>query len=496
MLISILETQSSFLAGGVVYVVGDVGKPGGFLIENNDRLTVLQAIALAQGTNRTASQNKARLIRKTQKGREEMPIPVEAHSEWQESLIRHWKTAIFFSFLLAKARILPIAALKLLSALRAAWSFTTRYSDMSVETTKSAAQTCIAGSVRRRLVRGFGASALGPIVTLIIQVLKVPIFLHMWGARLYGEWLILSAIPIYLALSDIGFGNVAASDMTMHVAGGRHEAALETFQSTWVLICSISLIMMGLVSVGAWFVPWGAWMKLSVISDHCAAQVMLVFSAYVLFSLQNGILDSAFRCDGNYALGATSISIVRLSEAVIAIIPLLCGRGPLLVASTYLAVRAVGCVLLTLLVRRKSPWLRYGTTHANLASIRRLLSPAFAFMAFPIGNALSLQGLTVVIAMVLGPVAVVAFSTMRTLSRVGFQILTRSPAQCGRSCRPHLAQAISALPAACIAAHARLHLPCRWPAAWAWALSAPLFMAAGPGTPFVLIRSRSIFCCS
>lgn len=62
---------------GIVYVLGDVGKPGGFLIENNDRLTVLEAIALAQGTNRTASLNHARLIRKTDTGREEVPVPLK-----------------------------------------------------------------------------------------------------------------------------------------------------------------------------------------------------------------------------------------------------------------------------------------------------------------------------------------------------------------------------------------------------------------------------------
>lgn len=61
---------------GIVYVLGDVGKPGGFLIENNDRLTVMQAIALAQGTNRTASLNHAKLIRKTETGLEEMPVPL------------------------------------------------------------------------------------------------------------------------------------------------------------------------------------------------------------------------------------------------------------------------------------------------------------------------------------------------------------------------------------------------------------------------------------
>jgi len=61
---------------GIVYVVGDVGKPGGFVIESND-LSTLQAIALAQGVNKTASENKARLIRKTATGREEVALPLK-----------------------------------------------------------------------------------------------------------------------------------------------------------------------------------------------------------------------------------------------------------------------------------------------------------------------------------------------------------------------------------------------------------------------------------
>jgi polysaccharide export outer membrane protein len=62
---------------GIVYVLGDVGRPGGFLIENTDRLTVLQAIALAQGTNRTASLDHTKLIRKTSTGHEEMQVPLK-----------------------------------------------------------------------------------------------------------------------------------------------------------------------------------------------------------------------------------------------------------------------------------------------------------------------------------------------------------------------------------------------------------------------------------
>lgn len=62
---------------GIVYVLGEVGKPGGFMLENSNRLTVLQAVALAQGTTRTASLNRARLLRNSDDGREELTIPLQ-----------------------------------------------------------------------------------------------------------------------------------------------------------------------------------------------------------------------------------------------------------------------------------------------------------------------------------------------------------------------------------------------------------------------------------
>ena len=63
--------------GGVVYVVGDVRQPGGFVLENGKSLTVLQAVALAQGPNPNAALNSARLIRKTQNGREDIPLALK-----------------------------------------------------------------------------------------------------------------------------------------------------------------------------------------------------------------------------------------------------------------------------------------------------------------------------------------------------------------------------------------------------------------------------------
>lgn len=59
----------------IVYVVGDVKRPGGFVLADRENLTVLQALALAEGLNGTASKRQARIIRRSADGsRTEIPV--------------------------------------------------------------------------------------------------------------------------------------------------------------------------------------------------------------------------------------------------------------------------------------------------------------------------------------------------------------------------------------------------------------------------------------
>ncbi len=62
---------------GVVYVVGDVHKPSGVIMDNGTDMTVLQALAMAEGTNPTAKLNNAKLIRTTATGRQELPLALK-----------------------------------------------------------------------------------------------------------------------------------------------------------------------------------------------------------------------------------------------------------------------------------------------------------------------------------------------------------------------------------------------------------------------------------
>jgi polysaccharide export outer membrane protein len=61
---------------GVVYVVGDVQHPSGFIIDDN-ALSVLKALALAGGSTRTAALNKTRILRQTPNGTKEIPVQLK-----------------------------------------------------------------------------------------------------------------------------------------------------------------------------------------------------------------------------------------------------------------------------------------------------------------------------------------------------------------------------------------------------------------------------------
>ena len=60
----------------IIYVVGEVNRPSGFLMDSG-HISVLQAIALAGGTNSTAKLNAARIVRKAPSGLVIVPVQLK-----------------------------------------------------------------------------------------------------------------------------------------------------------------------------------------------------------------------------------------------------------------------------------------------------------------------------------------------------------------------------------------------------------------------------------
>jgi polysaccharide export outer membrane protein len=62
---------------GIVYVLGEVNKPGAFLMEDNTSISVLKATALAGGTTKLASLKGSLILRKSLAGTTQTRIPLD-----------------------------------------------------------------------------------------------------------------------------------------------------------------------------------------------------------------------------------------------------------------------------------------------------------------------------------------------------------------------------------------------------------------------------------
>src|SRR5438034_2020331 len=144
-------------------------------------------------------------------------------------------------------------------------------------------------NIVRRLLKGFGANLYGQGVVIVIQLAGVPILLRYWRPQLYGEWLILFAIPAYLSMTDLGFSQSAGNDMTARVARGDTAGAVTVFQSLGALVFSLALAGLLVVALATAFLPLGSWMHFAGLNTRDVRWVLWLLAAEVLVRLTEGI---------------------------------------------------------------------------------------------------------------------------------------------------------------------------------------------------------------
>lgn len=281
----------------------------------------------------------------------------------------------------------------------------------------------IDAATKRRLIMGLASNWISKLAGTFIQLVQVPVFLHFWTEPVFGEWLILNAIPNYLSFSNIGFGTVAGNEMTMAMARDDRASALRIFQSCWWLIVIVMVCTASGVAVLLAVLPVAHLLHVHSISRHDTRWIVGCLGLAVLVNQLEQLLQSAYRSIGRYPFGGFVKSTLTLVAFGAMLVPVSLGYGPRTTALVYASANIAGTFILMVMVRRDIPWVRFGWDHASVAEIKALAAPAFAFMGFPMGNALNLQGTLLAVSYALGPLAVVVFSTARTVSRVALQMV-------------------------------------------------------------------------
>ncbi len=76
--IELLPGDTVYVAkAGIVYVLGEVGKPGGYVLNSTGGVTVLRVVAAAGGPTHVASVGGTKMLRRTPNGLQELRVPLK-----------------------------------------------------------------------------------------------------------------------------------------------------------------------------------------------------------------------------------------------------------------------------------------------------------------------------------------------------------------------------------------------------------------------------------
>lgn len=284
------------------------------------------------------------------------------------------------------------------------------------------------------IFRMFGAQTYGTLINTLDKLATVPLFLVFWGTGLYGEWLVLRAIPAYLAIAELGFATAAANRMSVLLVKNQREQALGYFQTAFLVLFFVSAIMVSVVMIALWAVDVRELFNFSSENDYSLPIAVYFLLGYTLLIFQTQLLSAAYRAVGRYVYAAYFTYHIRAVELIAIVIVIISGGGVLLAGMSYFLVRLLGSLLMAYQLLKSEDWLKYGWSAASWTLMREMLPDALAFLAFPLGQAMSLQGAVFIIANLFSPAIVAIFSASRVLSRT----LVQFGMQINRSVWPEL----------------------------------------------------------
>ena len=273
----------------------------------------------------------------------------------------------------------------------------------------------------RRVASGVLANLFGLTIRGAAQLLQVPVFLVAWGAATYGEWLLLTAIPSYLALSNLGFGAAGSNA----AAAVRHDAfaVRGIVRAVWIIVTCTSLLAAGVVLLFLQSTNVLDQLKLSIIDPTQALSILLLSGLLVLVRMQMGILEIPFRAAEMYPAYSFIANCAQLLELVAIIASLKLHCNPVGVAIAMLGSHAAMLLATTVYCLFRYPEFIIGRAVKIGPVVVSLWRSSLGFLIIPLAQAMNNQGFSILIGVFLGPTQLAMFNSFRVLLRLTESVL-------------------------------------------------------------------------
>jgi O-antigen/teichoic acid export membrane protein len=267
-----------------------------------------------------------------------------------------------------------------------------------------------------RLFKGIGANFLGQIINIASKIVLVPLFLLAWGTDIYGEWLLLSSMVAYLSLSELGAQLYIVNLMTQAFArrdDGELCKVLHTGLALFLMIpVAVFVVFVGVI----WVFNPAAFLHITQTSHGMVILILTILAFQIVLSLPTSVLLRVYFAVEMLPRGVMLINLMLLMSFLLVAGGLWLRWGMVAIAVLQLIPYGLTAGMALVDLNRKFPQFKIlSLQQADFGFGVSFIKPSLHFFLFQLGQAFSIQGTLQIVGLVLGPVQVVLFSTMRTI---------------------------------------------------------------------------------
>lgn len=269
-----------------------------------------------------------------------------------------------------------------------------------------------------KIARGVSSNVYAQIVTIVTQLVTLPIALLFWDLDTYGRWVLLTAVPAYFGMAELGMGTAAANLAINAIARGNQQAAsayLGSANYAAMFVCG-ALFLLTLAIVPLLLFLGGL--------DLEGAVVLALVAATNLISVAMSVNEAAFKAADKYATGTVITTTSRFFEWLGFLIAMVFNAEFETAAFFMLVTRILALIFQIAYLERKIPYIGWSCKMHGPSTVREILRPALQLSVFPLASLISIQGVTLAVGWAYGLAAAGIFGAYRTYSRISLQAVT------------------------------------------------------------------------
>jgi O-antigen/teichoic acid export membrane protein len=239
----------------------------------------------------------------------------------------------------------------------------------------------ISSTARRRIWGTLAGNAFTRLMRVAEQLLLVPLFLTVWGAERYGEWIALNSMAIFAMVGNFGIAHAGFSDIVLRYAGGNKRDAARSFVTSMVLLTAVIGCCYLLLAAALQVFDLHAVIDLRSISFADARSVILLVTLSTLLSFYAEPLNGVISAEMGAAIPSLLFAISKAAELLGIAAALLLSASPVVVALIMLGATLLNLTMNLVVALLNAKWMSLSVRDFDVAALQRTWKASLGFFA-------------------------------------------------------------------------------------------------------------------